>query len=122
MPRFVLKALKSDVEVLGDKFRIDGSDDIFIVHASIDKFQNKDELFIATHLPTGFKLGWHATINGAMHHANTRWNSHTPEQRAKALAKAYESLAKRDEKIAHPLESLKKHETCIAVRLKAGAA
>ena len=82
-------------EVIGEEFTIDGCDEKFIVHRSIENRNAAN--WAATHAASGFAIGYGDTPDDAIAHGRKRWLSRTPEQIADALAMAY---AVRDARMA----------------------
>lgn len=102
MGRYIVKAKVRDEEVIGEEFKIDGEDAVFIVHRSLDDTRGN---FTSTHVDTGFAIGWGESINEAIMHGTKRWLEQSPEKLAASIARAHEMAAERD-----------------CVRLEAGAA
>lgn len=102
MGRYIVKALVRDEEVIGEEFKIDGTDAVFIVHRSLDDTRGN---YTSTHLDTGFSIGWGESIDDAIVDGAERWLEQSPEKLAAFIARAHAKAAERD-----------------CVRLEAGAA
>lgn len=93
--RLIVAGTIIDREVICESFTIDGCDDEFAAHESIDADRDNHR-WTATHVETGFAVGRGDTIEDAIKTARERWTSKTPEEIAAAKARAYKIKAARD--------------------------
>lgn len=79
-------------EVIAEEFSIDGTDEKFIVHMTIDYLRKP---FVATHLETSQIVGEGDTIDGAIDNARMRWSAASPEDIEDRLKERREWVADR---------------------------
>ncbi len=90
--RALIVGTLASVEVIGEEFSIDGTDERFIVHRSLANDYGVS-LWIGTHLATSFICGRGDTIDGAIANSRERWLAATPEKRQAAIKKATSETA-----------------------------
>lgn len=96
MSRHIVHANHGDVEVLAEEFSIVGTEEVFIVHHSLN---DDGSSYTATHSTSGFKIGCGNTIDEAIANGTKRWLDAGPEKRAVAMKTALAALKKRDERL-----------------------
>lgn len=85
--RAIIVGSLENVEVIGEEFAIDGTDERFIVHRSLSNSYCLP-LWNATHLATSFICGRGDTPDEAIANARERWLAATPETRKAAIERA----------------------------------
>jgi hypothetical protein len=81
--RAIVVGTKKNLEVIAEEFKIEGTDERFIVHKSIDIHHDN---FVATHLETSQIIGVGETIDAAIAEGTRRWLKAPPELIAEKLA------------------------------------
>ncbi len=110
MTRYIVHAADADYEVIGDEFTIEGFDEKFIVHHSLDRLGE----WVSTHLRTGFFCSRGSSIDTAIDNASKLWLAKTPEKIASALALATQSLADRNARLAAEAKRIAKAKARLA--------
>lgn len=95
--RILLRGRDYDELVIGERFTIDGSDEVFAVHTPMHPDRSfNGPLWCASHVRTGHCFFRGDDIDFVIDMARKRWAEAGPEKIAAALAAANAFLAERD--------------------------